>query len=1283
MRTILHENKRKKPWQGMRGFLRFALLLVVLSAAVAPMSAQEKKPGSTGARSVTSSVPSGYVQVGNTMLYYKRSSASIDVVGRFGNSYYGSTFSNNGYKVAMKVGGNSAVNVDCLNGTTNNGVSFAASVEPQGELARVCYAVTNTNEADVTVSLGTHADVMIGSNDGAPISRRTDTTGNTYGLTLKDGNGAQLCVLFGSGLSGVSSVSDFWFGRYSQNNAPSSMVGNYTAGSNWMQENGSYDSGMGWCWKNRAVPAGATVVFSYLIGVGDVNLEPSSTFEVTPEDPDGWNDLSRPHRLTLDGEYESPAGLEGRIEYAVEDEADWHALTDMLASGETFTASLVATFDPARQKHAIRFRTVDNVGNATLLPPIEYLDVNFYPLSGIADKTYTGDSLYQTELVCDMEEGQYAVSRYSGNVDAGMATFYVEGVFPYTIGRKAYAFTVHPAPLQGGVSLQETQFVYSGEAFAPAWSFTESGYEQLEQGRDYAVRYENNVLPGTGALYVEGTGNYAGTLSQAFLIDKAPLSEALYSVELPPSDISYDEQPHPATVSKRDGVGEPLLTYCLRDEENGTTEAPAAAGDYDIYLEFSEGALYYGMEKTKIASFSIYHFDESEWQVLEALSAQLAQQGWTRPWDMSQGAKGAGALEGLTIAQGHVVALDLSDSGLAGDFPWSVFGLPQLAELDLSGNQLAGDIGMGMLAVAAANPAAAANLTKVDVSGNRLSGNISLFANSCPALQQLDASDNCISDAAPAISPNVTSLDLGRQTIDRVIDLDLANVSPEALLRTFPTVLIYDHAAQSYNPNLSLLCTTAETSDAAANGEAAWSVVIRYANGQLSMPYVSEQNAYYGESGDILNVMLLNDDNTPEGSSLKMSLKFAAGDANFTGGVDVADLQAIILRVFNRYNELPFNYTAANTIKDDVLNVQDVVGEVNLLLSESELAVSPEYGKTYYIKPAADATKALGVENDASRADVVVLDRQDVARQQWRVAQGWHEDMYAFVNVGSGLALDLSVTNEMRPLQYAYSPSSYNVNQEYFLQNAGGNNYYIGLEYEGSPYYLAVGDLPATTITSSPSAAALFTFEEATTTALARRMMQAEEAPRGRVYCSNGELKIYSEEPVAAFDIRISNAASLSVARKLNELGMSCSVKETANGARIIGYSLSGGALPAGETVVAAFEGNGASVSSAMLVDEQAAEIPASLNDKPTSIGETLKTTADAKLVGGKLLISTDGAGGDTKWSVTALDGRVLGKGAIAGGDAGSHVVLTDVSGVVVVTLETDGVKRTKKLMNN
>ena len=188
------------------------LLTVILSSIVMNVDAQGGKKKVPVHRSISSSMPSGYSQVGATDLCYKTTSSSIDIQGKFNNQYYGSTFSNGGYKVAMQVGNNSAVSLNPLNGTTNNGVSFRSEVVSQADLARVCYYITNTNNEDVTISLGIHADVMIGNNDYAPIVRKLDMVGNTYGLALLDGNGAQLCVLFGAGLPGVTGISDFWFG---------------------------------------------------------------------------------------------------------------------------------------------------------------------------------------------------------------------------------------------------------------------------------------------------------------------------------------------------------------------------------------------------------------------------------------------------------------------------------------------------------------------------------------------------------------------------------------------------------------------------------------------------------------------------------------------------------------------------------------------------------------------------------------------------------------------------------------------------------------------------------------------------------------------------------------------------------------------------------------------------------------------------------------------------------------------------------------------------------------
>ena len=912
------------------------LLCSIGIATVIPIRAQVK-PKKVQTRSVNSSVPYGYTQVGNTQLYYYKSTSSIDVQGCFGGLYYGSTYNNGGYKLAMQVNKGSATTVDCLNGTTVDGVKCIVAIEQQGEFARICYHVTNESGKDAIVSLGTHADVMIGSNDQAPISKRIDTTGNAYGVTMKDGNGAQLCVLFGSGLAGVTSISDYWFGYYSQNYDAYQMVGNYSSGNNFMEENGSYDSGMGWCWKDRTIAAGSTVTFSYLIGVGEVNLEPNSSFEVTPNDLEGWNDLTRPHKLAIEGTYESPAGLDGMIEYAVETSKEWKPLTDMLASGSTFKDSLLAIFDVSREKHVIRFRTKDNVGNTTLLPSIEYKDVSFHQYAGIEDKTYTGDSIYQDVKCTDVDNLPITTARYINNVNAGSASFNIEGVFPYTIGRKTCLFKINPAPLTGEINLSSDRFVYDGQQHTPICTFSNESYASLMEGKDYHVTYSDNITPGTAKAIVKGMGNYTSELTKDFFIDKAVLSENLYSITLPNEDISYDGLEHKATASTSKGVGEVTFTYTLHGNDAALAESPKEEGRYDVYATISDGDYYYGKASEYVGTFSIYHFDEKEWQALGYLLQEIHQMGGSLAWDMTGGAKNVSQFDGLKIKEGHLVGITLANKDLTGLFPTSLAAFQKLDSINLSGNHLSGDIAKGLLALKMKNANLFSNLQALDISQNEYSGNIGLLGNSIPSLTSLNASNNRFEDLYPALPSTLINLDISHQEMDRVVELNMSDLSIADVSKKVPTILLYNKDSRGYNASLNLLCTKANLDTFNKYNTEEWAMQMKLADGHISIPYVSAQNAYYGESGDTLNVLNMISDENTDGSRFRIKLLFNPGDANFVNGVDATDLQATILYAFGAYRNYPFNFTAANTFKDESINVQDIICTVNILLASNEV----------------------------------------------------------------------------------------------------------------------------------------------------------------------------------------------------------------------------------------------------------------------------------------------------------------------------------------------------------
>lgn len=875
--------------------------------------------------------PSGYSRVGNTQLYSKVF-GNIDIYGLFNRTYYKSTYGNGGYKVSVKVNGGNAQQMDCSAQQTIDGINFIASVEQQGEFARISYILTNPNDVDATVSLGTHADVMIGSNDAAPITRRIDTLGQTYGLTMSDGYGAQLCVLFGAGIAGVSAVDDFWFGHYSTNSTPNSMVGNYNPGGNYMVENGHYDSGMGWCWKNRTIPAGSTVTFSYLIGVGDVNLEPNFSFAVTPDDPDGWNDLSLPHRLTINGEYNSPAGVEGRIEYSVEDSEEWIPLTGLLASGSEFENSMTLMFDENRPTHLIRFRTIDNVGNTTMLQPIEYIDVKYIDISGIEDRTYNGQPHIQNVVSEQLEDDQFVTAGYVNNIDAGVASFRIDGVFPYSIGRSInYHFRINPQPLESTINLNNDSYVFNNDYIYPEWSFDNSNYQSLIRERDFNLTYKNNRYPGTGSIEISGINNYTGKISKDFFIDKAPLNAKLYSTTIPESDIVYDGNNHAATFTGEEGVGIPTFKYIER-ETYQTYDTVSNAGHYDIYLSIADGDYYYGESDIHLGSFSIYNFDGNEWQTLNVLNTQLQQSGFTNSWNVNDGITAVGTFRGLDIKEGHIIGINLSGEGLSGTLPEAIFTLSKLKKLDVSDNDLSGNLPLTLAAMANQSGLTLAAIDTLDMSGNKFNGNLGVLSNCMPSLIYLDASNNKFEDVYPAIPASVKYLNISNQKIDRTIDLNLSNIDIASIITQIPTIILYNTDSHEFMTNFNLLITTENQDSTNEDEDDIWSIQLNVSHNNV-IPLMTGNNTYRGKSGDILSVYRTQN-GTSDGSTFNVKLNFDQGDANFFNGIDATDLQATILYAFGLYNTLPFNFTAANTYEDDFINVQDVTCTVNIILSQ-------------------------------------------------------------------------------------------------------------------------------------------------------------------------------------------------------------------------------------------------------------------------------------------------------------------------------------------------------------
>lgn len=112
----------------------------------------------------------------------------------------------------------------------------------------------------------------------------------------------------------------------------------------------------------------------------------------------------------------------------------------------------------------------------------------------------------------------YDVS-YASNASAGTAKATVTGKGNYA-GTCSATFRINPASLSGAsVELAQASYTYDGTAKKPGVT-VKLGGKTLTEGADYAVSYSANVAVGTAKATVTGKGNYTGTCSKSFTIEK-------------------------------------------------------------------------------------------------------------------------------------------------------------------------------------------------------------------------------------------------------------------------------------------------------------------------------------------------------------------------------------------------------------------------------------------------------------------------------------------------------------------------------------------------------------------------------------------------------------------------------------------------------------------------------------------------------------------------------------------------------------------------------------------
>ena len=130
------------------------------------------------------------------------------------------------------------------------------------------------------------------------------------------------------------------------------------------------------------------------------------------------------------------------------------------------------------------------------------------------------------------------------------------------------------------VELGTTTYTYDGTEKKPEVT-VKDGDTVLKEGVDYTVAYKNNKDAGTATVTVTGMGNYVGTESVQFTIEKADVTATAPTAV---KGLKYDAKAHTLVEAGSTDYG--MMQYSLDGNSySATLPQGTNAGEYDVYYK--------------------------------------------------------------------------------------------------------------------------------------------------------------------------------------------------------------------------------------------------------------------------------------------------------------------------------------------------------------------------------------------------------------------------------------------------------------------------------------------------------------------------------------------------------------------------------------------------------------------------------------------------------------------------------------------------------------------------
>ena len=400
---------------------------------------------------------------------------------------------------------------------------------------------------------------------------------------------------------------------------------------------------------------------------------------------------------------------------------------------------------------------------------------------------------------------------------------------------------------------------------------------------------------------------------------------------------------------------------------------------------------------------------EEDFAVMQALYQQLDGAHWSHPWDLTNNHRSVGKWQGITFDGDFISSIDLSAQGLKGTLGHEVFTLVRLQSLNLSDNQIDGDLGT-LLPENFVN----SKLNEVDLTGNQFTGDLYPFASKLPNVTKLYVAYNRLTAISEPISKEkltLSNFQYGSQFLDYRTKTPVVTTQQPAIEVTlgepfdfaFNTLQSYRHDNQDYNLNDNYLYYIYPNTN---NGISRGRVGLRRDNTTAQWNLSTQSGEYFEAPKGVPVAMSMDNYNNYRPTSYNPTIfvfDWTDGDINGDNDVDVTDLQNVIYFAMNdsKPSGSVFNYSAADENADKVIDVRDAVLNINRILEQ--IASSPAPARSARrISPVAVANNTVVLDNGA-----LLLNNNDhVAALQFTIIGARESDIVR----GTGLPKGFSIS---------------------------------------------------------------------------------------------------------------------------------------------------------------------------------------------------------------------------------------------------------------------------------